>query len=428
MKLNAFALPALAAMFITLGNMAVQMPWLSALFAPITQQIAAATAPAAPTTHDTREVTLKAKQSLPKLLVAQGIDPNDADNIADALSDRFKLRSLKAGQKFTLALRHDADGTTLEKLVFLPDLKRRITISQDEDGTYTAEHEARKTEVRTLAYSGKVSGSLAASARREGVPRSVVAQMTKWLAYDVDFQRELQKGDSFSVLFTAEYDDAGQMIRANAPKYISLEGAKNKIRLYQYGKKMYHADGTNVVRSLLKTPVDGARVTSGFGMRMHPILGYSAMHKGTDFGASEGAPIFAAGDGVIQRASWFSNYGNYVQIKHNTTYSTAYGHLSRYARGIRPGVRVRQGQVIGYVGQTGRATGPHLHFEVLRGGVQVNPTKVASLGTDKLQGGELKKFLASIPTLQTEYAAALSRQTIRLASNLSPVPASLNER
>jgi murein DD-endopeptidase MepM/ murein hydrolase activator NlpD len=333
------------------------------------------------------------------------------------------LRHLQVGQVFTLSLRHDADGTTLEKLVFSPDHRQRITVSQNDDDDYAAEIEARNTEVRTVALHGRIEGSLAVSAKRAGAPRSIVNQMTHWLAYDVDFQRDIHAGDQFSVLFTAEYDDQGEMIHADAPQYISLDTTKNKVRLFEFGKRMYHADGHNVVRALLKTPVDGARVTSGFGMRFHPILGYSAMHKGIDFGAPIGAPVLAAGDGVIERANWFSSYGNYVLLKHNSTYETAYGHLSRFARGIHPGVRVHQGQVIAYVGETGRATGPHLHFEVHKGGIQVNPTKVASLGSDKLEGAELKKFLASAQQEQANYASALQPKKIRVAQNGPIIPA-----
>ena len=154
----------------------------------------------------------------------------------------------------------------------------------------------------------------------------------------------------------------------------------------------YHADGSNVKKALLRTPIDGARITSAFGMRFHPILGYTKMHKGVDFGAPEGTPIYAAGDGIIEGAGWVNGYGNFVLMRHNATYETAYGHCSRFGSGIAPGVRVRQGQIIAYVGMTGRATGPHLHYEVRVNGDQVNPEGVKFQMANRLEGKDMAEF------------------------------------
>ncbi len=269
-----------------------------------------------------------------------------------------------------------------------------------------------------VAVKGEIDGAFIVSARRAGVPRSVAMQMTRTLSYDVDFQRDIHRGDRFAVMFEAEYDDQGEIIRADNLQYVHLQSGKGKpISMYRYDGKMYHADGRDVRRSLLKTPVDGARISSGFGYRRHPVLGYSAMHKGTDFAAPTGTPVYAAGDGVVQKASRFSSYGNYVKIRHNGTYSTAYAHLSRYGKGIRPGVRVTQGQVIGYVGTTGRSTGPHLHFEVMQGGTQVNPKKVASLGTDKLNKAQLAQLQGAIKQYDAQFASLIAKTEPKLAQN-----------
>jgi murein DD-endopeptidase MepM/ murein hydrolase activator NlpD len=208
-----------------------------------------------------------------------------------------------------------------------------------------------------------------------------MASVIRAFSYDVDFQRDIRPGDHFSVLFerfhTADgavaYD--GDIVSAS----LILSGREMEIHRFKArdGVTEYvNRDGKSVRRALLRTPVDGARLSSSFGMRRHPILGYSRMHKGTDFAAASGTPVFAAGTGVIEDAGYRGGYGNYIRIKHDTRISTAYAHLSRFSPVIQRGTRVQQGEVIGYVGTTGRSTGPHLHYEVMRDGHQVNPTSI----------------------------------------------------
>jgi len=425
MRLNVYILPALAAFLLSLNNLMVQLPWIGGVLEQHPMHTAQLPQPqeTAPIQEE-RVVKLASGQNFTAMLTAQGVDADNAADAAEALADVYNVRKIKTGQEFRLSLEHGTDATRLLKLTFSPDVTQRIELTQDAEENFTADRIARQTEQRIVAIQGTVNGSFAASARNAGVPRAVANQISKWLAYDVDFQRDLHPGSQFSVLFPAEYDDQGGMVRAGDIQFIQLDGAKNKISLYRYNGHMYHADGRDVRRALLKTPVDGARITSGFGMRIHPILGYSMMHKGIDFGAAYGSPIFAAGDGIVQRASWFAGYGNYVEIKHNAVYSTAYAHMSRYARGIHPGTRVTQGQVIGYVGATGRATGPHLHFEVHQNGVQVNPTKVASLGNDKLEGNELHQLAAVVHEDETHFAQLIAKAQPRLAQNtVQAIPA-----
>lgn len=414
MRLNVYVLPALTALLFSVHNMTAALPWMSHGNSQATAQ---QTAPQAEPVREERVVKLAAHQGLKSLLVAQGLDNDTAADAVDAISDVFSPGKLKAGQEFQLQLEHDADQTKLLKLVFSPDPTQRIEMTQDADESFETESIGRQTQKRIVAIRGTVDGAFASSARRAGVPRSVANQMARWLAYDVDFQRDIHHGDQFAVMFPAEYDDQGQFIHADNIQYLQLNGGKTKINLYRYHDHMYHADGRDVRRSLLKTPVDGARISSGFGMRIHPVLGFSMMHKGVDFAAATGTPVFAAGDGVVQKASWFSTYGNYVLIHHNSTYDTAYAHLSRYARGIHPGVHVHQGQVIAYVGATGRATGPHLHFEVHQNGVQVNPTKVASLGNDRLQGQEMHQLAAIVRQDDANFAQLTVPGTTRVAQN-----------
>jgi murein DD-endopeptidase MepM/ murein hydrolase activator NlpD len=418
MRMNVFALPALTAFLFSLNNLMAEMPWMDGVLnhTPIHVAEEVMPAPAAPT-QETRTVKLTNNQTITAMLVAQGVDKDSAADAADTLSDVYNAKRFKAGQEVELQLEHDADTTRLIKMAFAPDATQRIELTKDAEENFNAQRIARNVEKRIVAIRGTVDGAFAASVRRAGAPRSVANQMAKWLAYDIDFQRDVHKGDQFAVMFPADYDDKGEMIQAGDVQFLRVENAKTKINLYRYNEHMYHADGRDVHKALLKTPVDGARITSGFGMRVHPILGYSAMHKGIDFGAAYGSPIFAAGDGVIEHAGPFSSYGNYVLIHHNGTFDTAYAHLSRFGKGIRVGTRVHQGQVIGYVGATGRATGPHLHFEVHEHGVQVNPTKVASLGNDKLEGKELNQLASIVRQDDNQFAQLIAKAQPKMADN-----------
>ncbi|HBH25816.1 MAG TPA: peptidase M23, partial [Rhodospirillaceae bacterium] len=193
------------------------------------------------------------------------------------------------------------------------------------------------------------------------------------------------------------------------------------IRMYRFvGEdgvaRYYGPDGQGAKRGLMRTPVDGARISSGFGMRKHPILGYSKMHKGMDFAAPTGTPVYAAGDGVVERANRFSTYGNYIRIRHNASTKTVYAHLKGFAKGVKARARVEQGQVIGYVGSTGRSTGPHLHYEVIINGTQVNPAKVRRTGGERLAGADLRRFKDGVAALDKEFAALSQEGETRLAA------------
>lgn len=205
-------------------------------------------------------------------------------------------------------------------------------------------------------------------------------------------------------------DKEGRTVRYGNVVYANLTLSGKSMPIYRYEDSKgnvdyYGPDGQSVRKALLQTPIDGARISSGFGMRHHPVLGYSKMHKGVDFAARRGTPVMAAGDGIVERASRFGSYGNYIRIRHNSTYKTAYAHLKGFAKGIRKGVRVRQGQIIGYVGTTGRSTGPHLHYEVLANNKQVNPKSAKLPAGRKLAGKELKTFQAQLAETTTRIAA-----------------------
>ena len=223
--------------------------------------------------------------------------------------------------------------------------------------------------------------------------------MISLYGYDVDFQRDIRSGDKFEMLVESFYSQDGKKVKDGNVLFSSLILQNRGINVYMHKIEnrieYFDAKGNSIRKSLLKTPINGARVSSGFGMRRHPILGYSKMHKGMDFAASSGTPILAAGNGIVVYMARKGGYGNYVEIRHNSEYSTAYGHASRFNKKFRVRAKVKQGDVVAYVGSTGRSTGPHLHFEVLYKGRQINPSKVKATSGIKLLGKELARFEVS---------------------------------
>jgi murein DD-endopeptidase MepM/ murein hydrolase activator NlpD len=228
--------------------------------------------------------------------------------------------------------------------------------------------------------------------RDAGLPSPLAHELIRALGHEVDFQREFRRGDGFAVLFTkpADRHSAGELLHAE----FTLAG--RRLALWRYdterGPEWFDESGRSLRRAFLRTPLDGARLSSGFGLRPHPVLGFNRVHQGVDFAAPAGTPVYAAGDGVVEFVGRNRGYGKFVRIRHNGDYGTGYGHLSRFAARLAPGTRVAQGQVIGYVGATGLATGPHLHYEVLKDGAQINPQGLKLAFADRLDGAELRRF------------------------------------
>jgi len=348
-----------------------------------------------------RALQVGSGETLSDLMVRAGVPAGEAGRAAEALYTRFDPRTLKAGQKARVLFDPSPWGFgqgAFRQVSLAADPLRDLVARRGADGQFAVEDETRQASRHIAHYSGTIRSSLFESATAAGVPVPVILAMIKALSYDVDFQRDIQAGDTFEVLFEALYDSRGRLVRTGTMLFAGLVLSGNEITLYRYrsggeeGGEYFNARGESVKKALLKTPVDGAKITSGFGMRHHPILGYSKMHKGIDFGVPPGTPIQAAGDGTVEMAGPFGAYGNYVRLRHTSGYATAYAHMSRIAPGIHTGRRVGQGQIIGFVGATGRATGPHLHYEVLVGGAQVNPISIKMPTNVKLAGRELERF------------------------------------
>jgi murein DD-endopeptidase MepM/ murein hydrolase activator NlpD len=346
-----------------------------------------------------RVVMVRRGDTLLDLLINAGIGRAEAHEAVTALRGVYNPRDLRPGQEITLTLVPIILGEqpSLLGASFPATAERAINLSRDADGRFTALGVDKDLQRELIRARGTVRSSLFEAAGTVGVPGAIMVELIRALSYDIDFQRDVQQGDTFELVFERFRDEDGRFAKDGDILYGSLNLSGTRKQIYRYvhrdGSVGYYNDlGENVRKALLRTPIDGARLTSGFGRRRHPILGYSAVHKGVDFGAPQGTPIQAAGDGVIESAGWQGGYGQYIRIRHNSEYATAYAHLSRIASGVSQGDRIRQGQVIGYVGSTGRSTGPHLHYEVIRRGAQVNPIAVKFPTARKLDGEDLVQF------------------------------------
>lgn len=368
-----------------------------------------------PNTPVARSAKIKKGDTLIAVLGRLGVDKADAFAAVHAMKRVFDPRKLKIGQEVQALFTPDAgtEGNKGSVLSLALKLSPELTIRIDRSGhkgSFEA-REVRKELQRQLAYAeGTITSSLFEAATAANLPAEVLVSVIRPYSYDVDFQREIQPGDRFEIAYERLVDKEGRTVRYGNVVYANLTLSGKSMPIYRYEDSKgnvdyYGPDGQSVRKALLQTPIDGARISSGFGMRHHPVLGYSKMHKGVDFAARRGTPVMAAGDGIVERASRFGSYGNYIRIRHNSTYKTAYAHLKGFAKGIRKGVRVRQGQIIGYVGTTGRSTGPHLHYEVLANNKQVNPKSAKLPAGRKLAGKELKTFQAQLAETTTRIAA-----------------------
>lgn len=363
---------------------------------------APATAPRAPTAvlPELAEVELRRGDTLLDVLSRAGIGSGEAHEAVGSLRAVTNLRRLKVGQRLELAL--DPTGGPeflLARLVLPLDAATEIHLVRAEDGSFSASSVGRALRSETVTMAAAIESSFYGAGLDAGLPHATLAQMIKLLSWDVDFQRDLQPGDRLEAVYRRQLNEAGELAGVGVLEFVGLATGARAIQAYRFlapdgSSEFYDRQGRSLRKWLLKTPVDGARLSSRFGPRRHPILGYTRMHQGIDFAAPKGTPILAAGAGVVELSGRNRGYGNYLRLRHNREYATAYGHLARFAVGMNPGRRVEQGEVIGYVGATGLATGPHLHYELLRAGRQINPLGVEVVGADPLRGPALRRFMA----------------------------------
>jgi murein DD-endopeptidase MepM/ murein hydrolase activator NlpD len=368
-----------------------------------------------------RVIEVRRGDTLFGLLTKAGLSDTEAQAASHSLTDVFSPSDLKIGQEITLNFSPDAgpNADPDNKLIALklqPSMEQDVTLTRDAEGQFVAAAINKPLTERIDRAAGQIDISLFEAAHDAGVPVGLIGDVIKAYSYDVDFQRDIHEGDSFEVMYERFDNEKGDLARAGRLLYASLTIGGKAMPIYYFERdgdgEYFTADGVAVRKSLLKTPIDGARITSGYGMRVNPVLGYSAMHQGIDFGAPTGTPIFAAGNGVVEEIGWKNGYGKYIKLRHNGTYETAYGHTSRFASGLQKGSKVKQGQVIAYVGATGRATGPHLHFEILIAGKHVNPSTVKTVSSDKLAGNALKAFKAQVASIQKQRRDLINRAEI----------------
>ena len=383
---------------------------------------------------NTVAATMAPGDTLAGTLTAAGVSATDASAAIAALRKVFDPRSLKAGQAFVLTFASarqtalptaaypaatpgehsgpDESRSTVRLLSvsFSPSLDHEITIARAANDEFTASDETRKLVARYRRAGGRIDSSLYLAATQAGIPAQVVVQMIHMFSYQVDFQRDIHPGDTFQVLYDSYYTPEGIKAKQGTIAYATMTLGGKSYTLYRYTDPNGDVDyldgkGRSAKSLLMKTPVDGARISSGFGMRFHPILGYTRMHQGVDFAVPVGTPVMAAGAGVIKFAGVERGYGNFLVIRHDREYATAYAHLSRFAPGIHVGVRVRQGQIVAYSGNTGLTTGPHLHYEVRVYGKPVNPETIKVAGAVQLHGAALHRFLADKAVISRKLAS-----------------------
>ncbi len=364
------------------------------------------------------EIRLGKGDTVAGLLHDLGLAREEVARVTAALASGTSLRRLPIGQGISVRLRAPGEGDDakpiLQTLVIRPEVRREVTVERDEKGDYSLREKIFETEQKVERASGTIDNSLIGSAQAAGVPASAMAEMLKAFSWDVNFQHDIKVGDRFDVLIEQSWTTDGKPVDGGSVLWASLTtgGGEKTHSIYRFKPQngtdfFYDRDGRSVVKSLLRTPLNMSRISSRFGMRRHPVLGFTRLHAGVDFAAPTGTPILAAGAGTVVKAGRNGGYGNWVLIRHGHGMSTGYAHLNSIARGIRSGTRVRQGQVIGFVGSTGMSTGPHLHFELHRNGKPVNPLSVAQAEMrTSLSGLELTRFKAEVARIDRKRAAA----------------------
>ncbi len=351
--------------------------------------------------------------TLMKLLTKAGVDRRDAHNAIEALRDHFDPRRLRLDHQVVVDFeypRDDPDAQSFAALTIRPDRLHAVVVSRVDDG-FKAQKTKKEVNRGLVRADGVIKSSLYVAATKAGVPPAVLVELVRIYSWDLDFQRSIQPEDRFEVMYERYVTEDGKAVRYGDILYANLVLQGEPHMLYRYQSKdgnfvdYYDENGKGARKALMRTPINGARLSSGYGVRRHPILGFNKMHRGVDFAAPKGTPVYAAGNGTIVYRGRNGGYGNYVRIRHNAEFSTAYAHLNGFSAKARKGARVKQGDVIGYVGSTGRSTGAHLHYEILRRGRQVNPMRVKMPSSETLAGAEMKRFQSARVQIDAQLAA-----------------------
>lgn len=360
-------------------------------------------------------IELKSGDTLLNVLTGLGVEYNTANNVYLSVKKVFDPRDFRAGQKIEVELLPTGEAPVVGALNSTVRTGEHLSVLLNENGTYTAKIEKDELIEELQSASGSINGTLSVAMNKNGVPARIVANFISIFSYSVDFRRDVKKGDSYEIIYENYLTPDGKIAKNGNIVYAALNLGKSKVELYRFKDSSgnvdyYDAKGLALKKTLSRRPMayQSGRISSYFGRRRHPIYKDTRVHWGVDYPAPKGSHIYAGGDGVVEVAQYRSGYGNYVRIRHNSEYSTAYGHMNGFAKGIRPGTRVKQGQIIGYVGSTGRSTGPHLHYEVIRNGKRVNPLTIKASASENLRGKNLTEFKRLVAKINDTHAKMLA--------------------
>ncbi len=334
-------------------------------------------------------------ETFDKILENYSINKKEINKIKNSLKKKINLNKLNTKQIIIFNL--DKTNDKIVEFSFQISNTQKVLLKRNiEKDNFKEEIVSIKLNKKIVYKENLILQSLFKSATDENIPANIIIEFARIYGFQVDFQRDIRKRDKFQIMYEIFLNDKNEIIETGIILFANLKLSGQDNGLYYFDKEgsegHYDTNGKSVKKALMKTPINGARLSSPFGMRKHPIDGYNKMHKGTDFAAPKGTPIMASGDGIVKKAGWCGGGGNCVKIKHNSTYQTVYAHMSKFARGIKSGIRVKQGQIIGYVGSTGKSTGPHLHYEVIVNGKKVNSQKLKLPSGKILKGNERKLF------------------------------------
>ena len=334
-------------------------------------------------------------ETFDNILNGYSINEKEIKEIKKKLSKKVNLNKLNTNQKIRFVI--NQSDNIIKEFIFQLSNTEKIYLTRNIDtDEFNQKIMVTKLKKKILYKENVILQSLYKSALDQKISANIIIEFARIYGFQVDFQRDIRKKDSFQILYEVFVNDNGKIVENGNIIFANLKLSGQNNSLYFFDKKdsegHYDKNGKSIKKALMKTPINGARLSSSFGMRKHPIDGFNKMHRGTDFAAPMGTPIMASGDGVVKKAGWCGGGGNCVVIKHNSTYQTVYAHMSKFANGVRSGVRVKQGQTIGYVGSTGKSTGPHLHYEVIVNGKRINSQKLKLPSGKVLKGEDRKLF------------------------------------
>ncbi len=340
---------------------------------------------------------IKEADTYEKILNKLEIPEKEKKLFLKSVNKNKKIKVLKLNKKIYFKIDKKNNLKILEFKIEIDNKNEIFFVRNLNNDSFTSKIIEKNLDKIITYKESNITTSLYETATNLGVKPNIIIEFARLYGFQVDFQRDIWKNDSFQIIYEEFKNQEGKIVDAGDIIYANLILQNNDLKLYKFEHKKNKVDyfdenGKSMRKTLMKTPINGARLSSSFGKRKHPILGFTRMHSGTDFAAPKGTPIMASGDGIVTRAKWCGGGGNCVKIKHNSTYSTVYAHMSKFGRGIKKGVRVKQGQIIGYVGSTGLSTGPHLHYEVIKNNKKINSQKLKLPSGKILKGNERKLF------------------------------------